>query len=92
MAMLQADDRANAGIASTAPGSDDETPMKDTIKVTPRKEMRPNGTVKLKRPAPKHNKPGNWRDGSVIDGSLPHLSLVCPVGVDSRALRASSSA
>jgi SAGA-associated factor 73 len=55
--------------ASTAAGTDDETP----VKVTPRKEskdgvIRPNGTIKLKRPAPKHNKPGNWRDGSVVDG------------------------
>jgi hypothetical protein len=32
------------------------------ISVAPRK-----GTIKLK-PAPKHNKPGNWRDGTVIDG------------------------
>jgi hypothetical protein len=39
------------------------------VKVTPRKEIRPNGTIKLKRPAPKHNKPGNWRDGSVVDGA-----------------------
>ena len=50
---------------SSAPvGSDEES----TVKVTPRKEIRPNGTIKLKRPAPKHNKPGNWRDGSVVDG------------------------
>ncbi|OBT46819.1 hypothetical protein VE00_01926 [Pseudogymnoascus sp. WSF 3629] len=49
---------------SSAPvGSDEES----TVKVTPRKEIRPNGTIKLKRPAPKHNKPGNWRDGSVVD-------------------------
>lgn len=26
------------------------------------------GTIKLKKPPPKHNKPGNWREGSVIDG------------------------
>lgn len=55
--------------ASTALGTDDESP----VKVTPKKEVkdgvtRPNGTIKLKRPAPKHNKPGNWRDGSVVDG------------------------
>jgi SAGA-associated factor 73 len=48
--------------------SDDES----TIKVAPKKETKdkPNGTIKLKKPAPKHNKPGNWRDGSVIDGML----------------------
>lgn len=46
--------------------SDDE----NTIKVAPKKDTKdkPNGTIKLKKPAPKHNKPGNWRDGSVIDG------------------------
>jgi SAGA-associated factor 73 len=46
--------------------SDDEL----TIKVAPKKEGKdkPNSTIKLKKPAPKHNKPGNWRDGSVIDG------------------------
>ncbi len=54
-----------------APASDDE----NTVKVTPRKEIRPNGTIKLKRPAPKHNKPGNWRDGSVVDGAFSLLFL-----------------
>jgi hypothetical protein len=55
----------------TAPAivpSDDES----TIKVAPTKKEpkdKPNGTLKLKKPAPKHNKPGNWRDGSVIDGT-----------------------
>jgi hypothetical protein len=55
----------------TAPAivpSDDES----TIKVAPTKKEpkdKPNGTIKLKKPAPKHNKPGNWRDGSVIDGT-----------------------
>jgi SAGA-associated factor 73 len=46
--------------------SDDEL----TIKVAPKKEAKDklNSTIKLKKPAPKHNKPGNWRDGSVIDG------------------------
>jgi SAGA-associated factor 73 len=41
-----------------------------TIKVAPKKEGKdkPSTTIKLKKPAPKHNKPGNWRDGSVIDG------------------------
>ncbi len=46
--------------------SDDE----NTIKVAPKKEAKdkPTGTIKLKKPAPKISKPGNWRDGSVIDG------------------------
>ena len=55
--------------ASTAPGTDDEL----LVKITPKKELkdgviRPNGTIKLKRPGPKHNKPGNWRDDVVVDG------------------------
>jgi hypothetical protein len=60
-----------------ATGTDEESP----VKVTPKKEVkdgviRPNGTIKLKRPAPKHNKPGNWRDGSVVDGESPlHILL-----------------
>lgn len=49
----------------SAPSEDEST-----IKVAPKKESKdkPNGTIKLKKPAPKHSKPGNWRDGSVIDG------------------------
>jgi SAGA-associated factor 73 len=31
------------------------------------KQMR-DGNIKLKKPAPKHSKPGNWKDGSIIDG------------------------
>lgn len=54
--------------------SDDES----TIKVTPttKKEGKDktNGTIKLKKPAPKHSKPGNWRDGSVIDGGIQEIS------------------
>jgi hypothetical protein len=68
-------------IALTAPGTDDES----SVTVTPKKELkdgviRPNGTIKLRRPAPKHNKPGNWRDGSVIDGQscLPYLTREHP--------------
>jgi hypothetical protein len=68
-------------IALTAPGTDDES----SVTVTPKKELkdgviRPNGTIKLRRPAPKHNKPGNWRDGSVVDGQscLPYLTREHP--------------
>lgn len=41
----------------------------DTIKVATKKEPKdkPNVGIKLKKTAPKHVKPGNWRDGSVID-------------------------
>ncbi|TDZ28019.1 SAGA-associated factor 73 [Colletotrichum trifolii] len=40
-----------------------------TIKVASKKDARDrtNGTIKLKKPVPKHSKPGNWREGSVID-------------------------
>lgn len=27
-----------------------------------------SGVIKLKKSVPKHNKPGNWMDGSIIDG------------------------
>lgn len=43
----------------------------DTIRVAPKKEKKGSGTIKLKKPPPKHDKPGNWRDGSVIDGTWP---------------------
>ncbi|KAH7342194.1 SCA7, zinc-binding domain-containing protein [Rhexocercosporidium sp. MPI-PUGE-AT-0058] len=54
-----------AAAAGSKVGSDDES----TIKVAPKKEIKDksNGTIKLKKPPPKHNKPGNWRDGSVVD-------------------------
>ena len=28
-----------------------------------------NGVIKLKRPAPKYSKPGNWKEGNIIEGS-----------------------
>jgi hypothetical protein len=66
-----------SNLISTIAASDDES----TIKVAPTKTAKDNstsakagasggGTIKLKRPAPKHNKPGNWRDGSVVDGEF----------------------
>jgi hypothetical protein len=64
-------------IASKVPGTDDESLVKVTLKKEVKDSViRPNGMIKLKRPAPKHNKPGNWRDGSVVDGQsfLPHLT------------------
>lgn len=43
-----------------------------TIKVASGKNAKErqlsNGIIKLKKPAPKHSKPGNWKDGSLIDG------------------------
>lgn len=43
----------------------------DTIKVASKKDIKDksSGGFKLKKPAPKYVKPGNWRDGSVIDGT-----------------------
>ncbi|KAL6786441.1 esterase [Trichoderma sp. SZMC 28012] len=37
-----------------------------TIKVASKKDSK-NATIKLKKSVPKHSKPGNWMDGSVID-------------------------
>ncbi|KAJ6439998.1 esterase [Purpureocillium lavendulum] len=37
-----------------------------TIKVASKKDSK-SGTIKLKKPPPKHSKPGNWRDGSVVE-------------------------
>ncbi|KAK7403611.1 SAGA complex subunit Sgf73 [Neonectria punicea] len=40
-----------------------------TIKVASKKDAK-NATIKLKKPPPKYSKPGNWRDGSVIEGTV----------------------
>ncbi|KAI2639666.1 SCA7-domain-containing protein [Hypomontagnella submonticulosa] len=80
-------------------GPDDE----GTINVASKKVIRdkPNGIVKLKKgmPVPKHFKPGNWRDGSIIDdnkpskntdnssgtaGALPLSPIVNPLNDDAR--------
>ncbi|KAF4984385.1 hypothetical protein FZEAL_429 [Fusarium zealandicum] len=45
-------------------GSDARKGDDGTIKVASKNK---NGTIKLKKTAPKHTKPGNWRDGSVIE-------------------------
>ncbi|KAL2753819.1 hypothetical protein ACRALDRAFT_1094527 [Sodiomyces alcalophilus JCM 7366] len=51
-------------MATGAVKGDDET-----IKVASKKvaKARPYGAIKLKTSVPRHNKPGIWRDGSVID-------------------------
>lgn len=52
--------------------ADDEA----TIKVASKKDAgaalkdKPNGILKLKKPAPKHKMPGNWKEGSFIDSAL----------------------
>ena len=62
---MQGKSHADLGIPSPASiGSDDES----TIKVAPTKKDGREKALKLKKSAPKQNKPGNWRDGSVIDG------------------------
>lgn len=46
-------------------GADDE----GTINVASKRvsKDRSNGVIKLKKPVPKQNKPGNWKDGSLVD-------------------------
>lgn len=41
-----------------------------TIKVASKRESK-TGPLKLKKAAPKHSKPGNWRDGSFVEGDFP---------------------
>ncbi|ROT38866.1 SCA7-domain-containing protein [Sodiomyces alkalinus F11] len=49
--------------------TDTEKGDEETIKVASKKvtKDRSHGVIKLKKPVPKHNKPGVWRDGSAID-------------------------
>lgn len=56
-------------------GPDDE----GTINVASKKVVKdkPNGVIKLKKPPPKQVKPGNWRDGSVVEGTS-HPSVCLP--------------
>ncbi|WKT48977.1 hypothetical protein QSH57_013907 [Fusarium oxysporum f. sp. vasinfectum] len=51
-----------------------------TIKVASKNK---NGKIKLKKPAPKHSKPGNWMDGSVIEGTNKKKNGASPVGAPS---------
>ncbi|KAH6604080.1 hypothetical protein Trco_007526 [Trichoderma cornu-damae] len=58
---------------------DAESRKDQTIKVASKKDSK-NGTIKLKKSVPKQNKPGNWMDGSVVEGVLrenpfPSLAL-----------------
>ncbi|KAM0247724.1 hypothetical protein ACHAQJ_009755 [Trichoderma viride] len=45
---------------------DAESRKDQTIKVASKKDSK-NGTIKLKKTVPKHNKPGNWMDGSIVE-------------------------
>ncbi|PFH59748.1 hypothetical protein XA68_11929 [Ophiocordyceps unilateralis] len=55
-----------------------------TIKVASKKDSK-LGAIKLKKPPPKYSKPGNWREGAVVEddkkkkaGSSPSLSATSP--------------
>ncbi|KAL2202112.1 SCA7-domain-containing protein [Sarocladium strictum] len=55
---------------------------KDDIKASTKKDSK-NGVIKFKKPPPKHSKPGNWKDGSVIEedkknGSSPGTAAPSP--------------
>lgn len=59
---------AKAGTPATAAGDE------GTIKVASKKESKAkpvNGAIKLKKQAPRHSNPGNWKDGGVIDCRKP---------------------
>ncbi|OHF00591.1 hypothetical protein CORC01_04130 [Colletotrichum orchidophilum] len=49
--------------------SDSKKNDEQTIKVASKKDPKnkPDGPIKLKKPAPKYNKPGNWREGSIVE-------------------------
>ncbi|KAH0527566.1 hypothetical protein TsFJ059_002556 [Trichoderma semiorbis] len=49
-----------------APDAESRKGADQTIKVASKKDSK-NATIKLKKSVPKHSKPGNWMDGSVID-------------------------
>ncbi|KAI2626701.1 SCA7, zinc-binding domain-containing protein [Hypoxylon sp. NC1633] len=60
-------------------GPDDE----GTINVASKKftKDRPNGLIKLKKPLPKQTKPGNWRDGSVVDDDKKSRGTASPAAL-----------
>ncbi|KAG5950116.1 hypothetical protein E4U53_005473 [Claviceps sorghi] len=66
-----------------APDAESRKGNEQTIKVASKKENK-SGTIKLKKAPPKHNKPGNWRDGSVVEEdrkkavTSPPASVVSP--------------
>jgi len=60
----------NTAKKASRPRNDDEA----TIKVASKKETKEkaNGIIKLKKPAPKHKVPGNWKEGGFIDRRSNH--------------------
>lgn len=51
------------------PADNTLTDEEHTIKVASKKD-KATGTIKLKKPVPKPNKPGIWRDGNLMDGMV----------------------
>ncbi|KAI1106913.1 SCA7, zinc-binding domain-containing protein [Jackrogersella minutella] len=62
-------------------GLDDE----GTINVASKKVVKdkPNGIIRLKKSAPKQLKPGNWRDGSVVDDDKKSKTSDPPTNISS---------
>ncbi|PQE32281.1 SAGA-associated factor 73 protein [Rutstroemia sp. NJR-2017a WRK4] len=56
---------AQTASSKVSVASDDDS----TIKVAPKRDKIDKflASIKLKKPVPKHSKPGNWRDGGIID-------------------------
>ncbi|KAI1358488.1 SCA7, zinc-binding domain-containing protein [Xylaria arbuscula] len=75
-----------ATAAEARKGPDDE----GTINVASKKsaKAKPKGPIKLRKPAPKHMKPGNWREGSVADNEkkLKRTSSPTPTASSTPAL------
>jgi hypothetical protein len=65
--------RQQQKLTKLRPAEDEEATIKVASKAQPKSQAQLDGILKLKKPAPKHSKPGNWKDGSVIDG-IPHPS------------------
>ncbi|KAK2612964.1 SAGA complex subunit Sgf73 [Conoideocrella luteorostrata] len=66
-----------------APDAESRKGGEQTIKVASKKGNK-SGTIKLKKPPPKHNKPGNWKDGSIVEDEKkkavrsPSMSIASP--------------
>ncbi|KAG6042005.1 hypothetical protein E4U41_007101 [Claviceps citrina] len=68
-----------------APDAESRKGNEQTIKVASKKDNNKTGTIKLKKLPPKHSKPGNWRDGCVVEedskkkvASSPPASVTSP--------------
>ncbi|KAI9167329.1 SAGA-associated factor 73 [Paramyrothecium foliicola] len=63
---MSAGEQALRRLNSMAPDAESRKGDDQTIKVASKKGSK-MGSIKLKKPLPKHNKPGNWMDGSIVD-------------------------